>query len=494
MKVVLVYPEFPDSFWSFKRALKFVAKKASIPPLGLLTVAALLPPEWEVRLVDLNIGPLTEKVLRAADMVFISAISIQKKAARAVIERCVRAGVPVVAGGPLFSMDPGEFPGVSHFVLDEAEATLPPFLDDLRQGRLQRVYRSAARPDLRHTPLPRWDLIKMRDYVSMNIQYSRGCPFNCEFCDITLLYGREARTKETAQVLAELEALYRRGWRGPVFFVDDNFIGNKRTLKDEVLPAVIRWMRRRGRPFVFNTQVSINLADDPELMRLMTAAGFTTVFVGIETPVEASLAECDKVQNKRRDLLASVRTILGAGLEVQGGFIVGFDNDPPEVFDRQIAFIQESGIVTAMVGLLNAIKGTRLYQRMQQEQRLLTGGSGDNTDGSLNFIPRMEERTLREGYRRLVATLYAPRQYYRRIRKYLEQYRPSQTRRFVFKPAYLMAFLRSIVVLGIVRRERVYYWRLLFWTLFRNPQMFAQAITFAIYGYHFRKVFQEQDL
>jgi radical SAM superfamily enzyme YgiQ (UPF0313 family) len=490
MKVLLIYPEFPDTFWSFKHALKFISKKASLPPLGLLTVAALFPTEWEVRLVDTNVKELKQRDLDGVDLAFVSAISIQKKAVRGIVDQCHAAGVKVVAGGPLFTTGHDEFREIDCFVLDEAEVTFPLFLRDLQTGSLQRVYSSSVRADVRQTPVPRWDLINLNNYATLSIQYSRGCPFNCEFCDITLLYGRESRTKDTAQILAELNALYMRGWRGHVFFVDDNFIGNKGKLKREVLPVLIQWMKERKYPFIFNTQVSINIADDKELLAMMSAAGFAAVFVGIETPLEESLSECDKVQNKRRDLLACVRTIQEHGMEVQAGFIVGFDNDPPAVFERQIAFIQESGIVTAMVGILNALKGTRLYRRMEQERRLITDDTGDNTDGSINFIPRMEPSKLMEGYRTIVATIYDPRKYYQRIVAYLKQYKPAAQRCMRLKAIHIVAFLRSVVMLGIITPERVYFWRLLFRTLFTRPQLVPQAIAFAIYGYHYRRVFE----
>jgi radical SAM superfamily enzyme YgiQ (UPF0313 family) len=438
----------------------------------------------------MNVSPLRDKDIRNADMVFISAIVAQKQSVAEVIARCKRHGVRTVAGGPLFTTTHEEYKAIDHFVLDEAELTLPQFLDDLKKGTLRHIYRAASRADITDTPVPRWDLIDMRQYASMNIQYSRGCPFNCEFCDITFLYWRESRTKRTEQVLTELDRLYHHGWRGAVFFVDDNFIGNKEKLKNEVLPAISRWMEQKRHPFIFNTQASINIADDKELMRMMTEAGFTTVFIGIESPSEESLAECNKTQNRRRDLLSCIRDIQQHGLEVQGGFIIGFDSDSPAIFEKQISFIQESGIVTAMVGLLNAMKGTKLYQRMETENRLLRTESGDNTDGSINFLPRMGEQVLREGYRKVVSTIYTPRHYYLRVRKYMEQFVPSATRHFVIQFPHIMAFLKSMFLLGILAKGRVYYWKLVLWTLFNNPRLFPHAVTFAIYGYHYRKVFE----
>ena len=488
MRVLFVYPEFPDTFWSFKHALKFVRKKAGAPPLGLLTVAALLPEAWEKRLVDLNVSRLTAKDLAWADYVFVSAMIVQRDSARALIARCKEAGVKVVAGGPLFTMGHEDFPEVDHFVLNEAELTLPPFLADLADGCAQRLYTTTEFPDIRQTPAPLWHLVDLKHYETVSLQFSRGCPFNCDFCNVTVLLGHRPRTKTAAQIVAELDGLYALGWRKSVFFVDDNFIGNKKQLKSEVLPALIAWRKGKvGMPF--NTEVSINLADDDELMQLMAEAGFDTVFVGIETPNEDSLIECSKTQNKGRDMVESVKRLQRAGLQVQGGFIVGFDSDPPSIFQQQIDFIQKSGVVTAMVGLLQAPPGTRLYERMKHEGRLLSEMSGDNVDGSTNIIPRMGLETLREGYRKILDHIYAPRVYYERVLTFLREYQPPKMRMHLdFQ--HVMALGRSIYQLGIRDVARKHYWRVFFWTLFRRPQLFPLAITLSIYGFHFRQVIQ----
>ena len=490
MKILLVYPEYPDTFWSFKYALKFIFKKAVNPPLGLLTVAAMLSEDWEKKLVDMNVTTLNDKDLKWADFVFISAISIQKESAKDIITRCKKVGVKIVAGGPLFTTEYEEFEGVDHFVLNEAEITLPLFLKDLRDGGTKYIYTSNQWADLKTTPVPLWDIVNMKKYASMNIQYSRGCPFDCEFCDVTLLYGHVPRTKDKDQVIAELESLRSRGWRDGVFFVDDNFIGNKRKLKREILPAIAKWMAQKGHPFSFITQTSIDLSDDEELMRLMVKAGFDTVFVGIETPNKESLTECNKFQNKNRDLISCVKKIQRFGLQVQGGFILGFDNDPPSIFQRQITFIQKSGIVTAMVGLLNAPPGTRLYHRLKNENRLLEGASGDNTDCSINFIPKMDYQTLIDGYKKILSTIYSPRCYYERVRKFLKEYKPLQKNVFQFHFSYFGTFFKSTLLLGIIGKERFHYWKLIFWSLFRCPQLLPLVLTLAIYGFNFRKIFR----
>lgn len=486
MKVLLLYPEFPDTFWSFKHALPFVRKRASMPPLGLLTVAAMLPADWELRLVDLNVTTLADADLAWADCAFVSAMIVQRESARRLVARCKLAGLKVVAGGPLFTLEHDQFSEVDHFVLGEAELSLAPFLADLAAGRLERVYRAEGYPDIQQSPTPLWHLADLRRYASAALQFSRGCPFDCDFCNITALLGHRPRVKSTAQVTAELDALYRLGWRDRVFFVDDNFIGNKRILKEELLPALIAWRRgKTGMPF--NTEVSINLADDPELLQLMADAGFDTVFVGIETPAEESLAECSKKQNRNRDMVQDVKRIQRAGLEVQGGFIVGFDSDTPAIFRRQVEFIQRSGIATAMVGLLQAMPGTRLYDRMAQEGRLIGSASGDNVENSSNIVPLMNAETLNTGYKALLDHLYAPAQYYARVRTFLREYRPPKITAPLDRE-HVMAFFRSVFRLGIVGKERGEFWQLVGWTLTRKPRLFPLAITLAIYGYHFRQV------
>lgn len=488
MNILMVYPMYPDTFWSFKHALKFVSKKASFPPLGLLTVSSMLPKDWDKKLIDMNANQLTDDDILWADLVFISAMSIQSASANEVIERCINLNAKIVAGGPLFTSSSELYDNVDYLILNEAEITLPHFLEDLNAGNPKHKYTSDEWADITSTPLPQWGLVSMNNYTSMNLQYSRGCPFDCEFCDITVLYGRKPRTKTKDQVLAELDALYFTGWRGPVFFVDDNFIGNKVKLKKEILPAITDWMAKRKNPFYLNTEASINLADDEELMRMMAKAGFEAVFIGIESPNEKSLIECNKPQNTKRDLIASVRKIQQFGMEVQGGFIVGFDNDHPKIFEELTNFIQQSGIVTAMVGLLNAPKGTKLEKRLIEEGRMLTDFTGNNTDFTINFIPKMDAEILSDGYKSVLKTIYSPKYFYERVMRFMKDFEPKKKKVFHLNPNYILALFRSIFKLGIVGEERIYYWKLFLWTLFRKPQLFSLAILFAIYGFHFKKI------
>ena len=487
MNILLVYPKYPDTFWSFKHALKFVSKKASFPPLGLLTVAAMLPEEWNKRLVDMNANDLTDQDIRWADFVFISAMSIQSSSTDEVIQRCKNLNAKIVGGGPLFTSSPELYENLDHLVLNEAELTLPKFLEDLSRGDPLKKYTTEDWAEITTTPLPLWELVKMNNYSSMNIQYSRGCPYDCDFCDITVLYGRRPRTKTKEQVISELDALYFSGWRGPVFFVDDNFIGNKAKLKKEILPAIAGWMDKRKSPFFLNTEASINLADDDILMSLMVKAGFEAVFIGIESPNEESLIECNKTQNRNRDLISSIKKIQNFGLEVQGGFIVGFDNDPPSIFEKLTNFIQESGIVTAMVGLLNAPKGTKLQKRLENEGRLLKDFTGNNTDFSINFIPQMSHKTLLDGYKKILDTIYSPKYYYERVTRFLKDFKPKK-KVFHLNLSYILALFKSMLKLGVLGEERIYYWKLFFWSLFRKPQLFSLAILFTIYGFHFRRI------
>ena len=487
MKILMIYPEFPDTFWSFKHALNFVRKKSSSPPLGLLTIASMLPKNWEKRLVDMNIEKLKDKDILWADMVFVSAMTVQRKSSTEVIEKVKALGKPIAAGGPLFTMDPEAFPSVDYLILNEGEITLPLFLSDFEAGKAKRVYETDEFPDIKCSPMPDWSLIKLNKYDSMSVQFTRGCPFACDFCNVTSLLGRKMRLKDTQQFVAEIDALYQLGWRRNIFVVDDNFIGNKRVLKEELLPALIEW-RKGKKGCLFITEASINLSDDEELIEMMVKAGFTQVFIGIETPEEASLAECSKSQNRNRDLVSNIHKLQSHGLQVMGGFIVGFDNDNEGTFQRQIDFIQRSGIVTAMVGLLQAPFGTELYQRMLREGRLKEEDySGDNVDGETNIIPVMDDGKLKAGYRKILDSIYSAKGFTDRVITFLKTYKPRR-HAVTLEFQEIMALFRSIWSIGIVGKDRWQYWRLFFWSLFNDISKFPLAITFSIYGYHFRKV------
>jgi len=485
MKILFVYPEYPDTFWSFKYALKFISKKAAFPPLGLLTIGAMLPEKWQKKLVDLNVESLEDEHIAWADMVFLSAMIVQKKSAQNIINRCRAHGRKVVAGGPAFTTQHKEFTGVDHFVLNEAEVTLPLFLEDLEKGELKKIYTSGARPDIAETPIPLWSLINIDDYATMAIQYSRGCPFNCEFCDIVIMNGRTPRTKTPEQMKKEFQALHDVGWRKSVFIVDDNFIGNRGAVK-KMLPELIEWQKDHRYPFTLLTEASTDLANDEELMQMMSRANFFKVFLGLETPDKKSLKECGKYQNTSRNLVEAVHTIHKHGMQVMGGFIVGFDSDTESIFESQISFIQQIGVVTAMVGVLTALPQTRLWQRLKSEGRLLGGATGENTDGVLNFIPKMGIEPLHEGYKKILASIYSPGRYYQRINIFLENYTPTAVSRVGRDD--IIAFLKSLWRIGIMSKARFHYWKLLLRTFVRKRMALPIAVELAIYGLHFEKI------
>lgn len=488
MKVLLVYPEFPDTYWSFRHALPFEGKRSAFPPLGLLTASALLPPAWERRLVDLNVRSLKTSEIDWADMVFASAMLVQKDSLRRVVERCKARGKRVVIGGPYVTTTIEDLPQADHIFLGEAETTLPMFVEDLEQGTPKRVYQAEERPPLSITPMPDFHLADLKRYSAMCVQYSRGCPFQCEFCDIIEIYGRVPRTKSNQQVLRELDRLLELGWRGTVFIVDDNFIGNKKNVR-LLLPSLAEWQKRNGYPFSLLTEASVNLAEDDALLSDMQQAGFRRVFLGIETPVEESLKEAQKGQNTRRDLLESVMRIQSYGMEVMAGFIVGFDHDPADIFERQIKFIRDSAIPLAMVGLLSALPDTQLWRRLEREGRLLGEASGNNTNCSLNFVPKMNPSILIEGYQTIMRTIYNPREYYQRALDSLKRTsneRPERTH-YTFVSA-LTAFTRIAVKLGIVDSERREFWRFFMHAVARNRDQLADSLRLAAMGYHFRKL------
>ncbi len=487
MKALLIYPEYPDTFWSFKYALKFVAKKAAFPPLGLLTVASLLPETWEKKLVDMNVEELTDEHLAWADLVYLGAMLVQSKSAAGIIRRCKKSGKKIVAGGPLFTTQYQQFPDIDHFVLNEAEITLPLFLADLAAGQPRPLYRTDRKPDITRTPIPLWSLIDMKNYATMLVQYSRGCPYNCEFCDIVIMNGRIPRTKTPAQMIREFEVLFDAGWRKSVFIVDDNFIGNKKKVK-QMLPVLADWQKKHRYPFPLLTEASVDLAGDEELMQLMSRANFFKVFIGVETPNADSLNECDKRQNTAGDLTEAVSRIHRHGMQVMGGFIVGFDSDPENIFEMQMKFIQQLGIVTAMVGLLTALPQTRLWHRLKKEGRLLSDASGENTDGFLNFQPIMDKEKLLSGYRKLLTNLYSQKYYYQRINTFLKNYRPTVNAKINRED--LLAFMRSTWQLGIKSRARFRFWKLLAKTLLMKRKAVPIAVELAIIGLHFEQILE----
>jgi radical SAM superfamily enzyme YgiQ (UPF0313 family) len=485
MNALLIYPEWPDTYWSFKHALPFEGKRSAYPPLGLLTIAPLLPEHWNKRLVDLNVRPLTEPDLEWADVALLSGMLVHRDGLLNILARCRARGLRTVVGGPATSSLQELGHHADTVVIGEAETVVPGLARDLEDGRAAPVYKASELPSLNRSPLPDLSLINLKYYSAMAIQYSRGCPFTCEFCDIIEIYGRRPRTKSPAQVLAELDQLYDRKWRGSVFVVDDNFIGNKKKVK-ELLPQLTAWNTQHKRPFTFFTEASLNLADDQDLLEMMKEAGFTRVFLGIETPVEASLKESRKLQNTRRSLLESVRRIQRYGMEVMAGFIVGFDSDPEDVFDRQVEFIEESAIPLAMVGLLEALPNTQLFRRLLKEGRIIDEGSGNNWDCNLNFIPRMDPQRLMEGFRSILHRIYSQEAYYDRVRRFLSQYHPRYPARRGLS-AYT-ALARSILKQGVLGlgQSRASYWKFLLEAATRYRNVFDEAMTLAVMGFHFQ--------
>jgi len=490
MKALLISPEFPETFWTFRHALKFSGVQSFGPPLALLTVAAMLPPEWPKQLVDMNVEPLTAEHLAWADLAFISAMTIQSQSADAIIRRCRAAGLKVCAGGVHFSTEGLEFEPVDHLFIGEVEETLPVFLADLAQGKALPEYRTSRFPELSRSPVPAWELLKFSPYWVIAIQVCRGCPHDCDFCHVIVQYGRRPRYKDPDQVVAELQRLYDLGWRGSVLFADDNFICNHGKAKN-ILLAVKRWQTEHGYPFLFNAQVSIDLVDDRELLALMNQAGFAGLFLGIETPDPASLRECNKRQNLNRDLLAAVHTLQAHGMEVMGGFIVGFDSDSPDVFSLQADFIEAAAIPTAMINLLAAPPGTRLYRRLDSEGRLLGDTDGDTTmnEGGLNFIPRMGRKPLLDGYQSLLYRLFEPEPYYRRVLTFLNQYQPNS--HLSSKPITrrdLQSVLHVFWELGLRERGRRAFWSFLGRLVFSHPSQFRLGLSLAAAGHHFRVI------
>jgi radical SAM superfamily enzyme YgiQ (UPF0313 family) len=489
MRVLLVYPEFPETYWSFKHALSFEGKRSAFPPLGLLTVSAMLPESWERRLVDMNVRKLKQSDIEWADVVFASAMIVQQESLKSVVKLSKALGKRVVVGGPYVTTALQALKGADHVVLGEAEETLPGLISDLESGEARPVYNAPERPSMSLTPIPDFKLADMKRYSAMSVQYSRGCPFNCEFCDIIEIYGRVPRTKSNEQMLVELDALRESGWRGTVFIVDDNFIGNKKNVK-KLLPDLAEWQERHGRPFTFITEASVNLAEDDKLLDGMRRAGFNRAFLGIETPVQESLKEAQKGQNMRHDLLESVKKIQSYGIEVMAGFIVGFDNDPEDIFERMTHFIRESAIPLAMVGLLTALPNTQLWRRLKGEGRLLGESGGNNTHSDLNFVTRMDSARLVEGYKSILRSIYDTREYYDRALECLRRVSQSgvKSQRGNSFIRDLSALTRITLKLGVRDHDRWEFWRYFTQTLAHHRGAFADSMRLAAMGYHFRKL------
>ncbi len=489
-RILLVYPEVPrETYWSFKYALSFIHKKSAMPPLGLVTVASYIPASYQVRLVDENIERLTAKDLDWADMVFVSAMIVQKNSFERVVARARAAGKTVVAGGPYPSGSREEISGVDHFILGEAEEMIPEFFADLEKGRAREIYRAAEKPDMAAARIPRFELLRMKSYASMSIQYSRGCPFHCEFCDIWKVYGNRPRLKSAPAVIAELSALYKLGWRGAVFMVDDNFIGNKARVKDELLPALISWQKANRHPFRFFTEASINLADDDALLSAMRDAAFNEVFIGIETPSMEGLTETGKTQNLKCDMSAAVKKIQSYGIEVMAGFILGFDSDTQDIAERQIAFIQKTGIARAMVGLLTALPGTELYQRLEREGRLLSASDGNNTSkAASNFVTRMDPEDLRRRFCKVLDTIYDEnlKNYFERCNMILDNMSHSEVPPRQIHLAELLMAVRSLARQPFTPYGRQYL-KFIIRNL-KNPAVFGEAVKFSIVGHHLHTI------
>jgi radical SAM superfamily enzyme YgiQ (UPF0313 family) len=493
MKALLIYPKFPQTFWSYDEFMKIAGLKATIPPLGIITVAALLPKEWEIRFYDRNVKPETDADWQWCDIVILSAMLAQKDDFLAQIEKAARLGKKVAVGGPYPTSvpEPSQNAGADYLILDEGEITVPQFLDAIAQGQEQGIFRTLEKPDVSQSPIPRFDLLKRDDYLMMAIQFSRGCPFNCEFCDIINLYGRKPRTKEPSQTLAELQALYDLGWRGPIFMVDDNFIGNQRNVK-RMLRALIPWMQERHYPFTFITEASVNLAEDGELLELMAQAGFYAVFLGIETPDQDSLQVTRKLQNTRNPLVEACRKINEAGLLIYAGFILGFDGEKVGAGERIQAFVEQTSIPQPMLGVLQALPNTALWQRLTQEQRLLEGKGavevGDQ-NALMNFTPTRPIAEIAQEYLEGIWKMYEPENYLRRCFDHCLKIAPNPQlqQTMYFPPGKGLRLVAQLFYRqGWQRREiRAQFWRQL-WTILRTkPQFVNMYLGLCAAGEHF---------
>jgi len=497
-RILPVYPEFPLTFWSFKSAVELTGRKSIMPPTGLATVLAMVPERhFEIqRVVDMNVEPLTDRDIESADLVFTSTMVVQEKSHNEVIERVHRLGKKVVAGGPFPTSYPDRNEDADFIVAGEAELTLGPFLNDFLNGNARRRYTETSvgakgKPSLAGTPLPRWDLIKLDKYSCPSIQYSRGCPFDCEFCDITQLFGRVPRTKTNEQMIQELDYLYRLGHRGSVFILDDNFIGNARNVR-RLLPTMISWQKQRKYPFRFFTEASVNLAwsENTDILEGMVQAGFNECFLGIETPDTDALREMKKAQNTKIPPLDAVRIIQEAGMEVTAGFIVGSDGDKPSIFKDLFDFIQAAGIVVPMPGLLTAVKGTKLYTRLKSEGRILSESSGNNTHHTgFNFRTKLDKDFLVRGYTDLLSRLFAPDNYYERCKRLQGILGESDISGRNVKLGEVHAALKSLSRQPF-RKGGMEYLRYLAYTLVNHPKRLPLAFAHAIKFDHFQRITQ----
>ncbi|TAM82611.1 MAG: B12-binding domain-containing radical SAM protein [Acidobacteria bacterium] len=489
-KVLLVWPRFPASFWSFEGILDLVPMETEQPPLGLLTVAALCPKNWALRLIDRSFEDLLDEDLLWADLVMLSGMRVQKDDIREILLRGRALGRRTIIGGPFASSEPELLlRWADHVVVGEPDEVFPEIASDLEHGSAKRLYVVKEKPDVSKTPLPRFDLLKIDKYASMAIQFSRGCPFQCEFCDIITIYGRKPRAKSPAQVLAELDALLELGWRDQVFIVDDNFIGNHK-LAHELALELQEWQKRRGYPLLFYTEASIDLAQKPDLIDAMVKANFFYVFIGIESPSPKALKEARKFQNLRRDPLECVHSIQSQGLWVTAGFIIGFDSDTEEIFEQQRDFIEQAAIPWAMAGFLIAPPTTALYDRMLKEGRLLTDTTATSNFDPPNFKTRLPLPVLLRGMHKTLTSLYAPSAFYDRCYRSLVQWKAREPQKApdISPWAMLVIFVRSIVRQGLLSNYRGAYWKFLFrslrhWLL--DPRKLSMGLAMLLSGHHF---------
>lgn len=499
MRVLLVYPLFPNTFWSFEKILELVDRKVLLPPLGLVTVAAILPQEWDFKVVDRNVRDITEAEWDWAELVICSAMIVQKQDLLDQIREAKRRGKQVAVGGPYVTSVPDEAlaAGVDYLILDEGEITLPMFVEAIQRGETSGIYRAnGEKPAVTETPVPRFDLLELDAYDSMSVQFSRGCPFQCEFCDIIVLYGRKPRTKTPQQLLAELECLYNLGWRRAVFMVDDNFIGNKRNVK-LLLQELKGWMADHQYPFQFNTEASVDLAQDPELMELMVQCHFNAVFLGIETPDADSLAMTKKFQNTRDSLSDAVMAINRAGLRVMAGFIIGFDGEKKGAGDRIIEFVEKTAIPTALFGILQALPNTALWHRLEKEGRMLSNSSDGNQVTLMNFVPTRPAEDIAQEYVRAFCTLYDPAQFLDRTYRHFLTMKPLPNKAPAKwpDPMDVKALATIIWRQGVKRSTRWKFWHHLFSMLRRNPGVVEHYLTVCAHAEHFiefRQLVREQ--